>query len=115
MQTFFKNLRNVWFQLGLALVLNIITWAYIYLKIKPTAEPIPLHYNIFYGIDFVDKGYFIYFIPAIGLVILILNYFLARYLRSKEEFGSKILVAVVPAIQAFILVAILFLKTITVI
>lgn len=37
------------------------------------APSVPLHYTIYFGIDLVGPGYGIFFGPAFGLLILILN------------------------------------------
>ncbi len=106
--------NKVLFLLGLGFVFNIISWLIIVTQIKPTSEVLPLHYNIFYGLDQVGKGYYIYGIPLVGLVILILNYILYRYAVNKEPFAAKTLIAVGLVAQVFILFAILFLKSIIV-
>ena len=102
-------LRNVFFQVGLALLANIITWLVIYTKIKPSSELIPLHYGIFYGTDLIGKGYYIYLIPLAGLAILGVNYFFYRYILEKEPLAAKALIIVALAVQLLILLAISFL------
>ena len=115
MKAFFKQWNNVWFQMGTAFLINIITWLIIYFQIRPSDQLIPLHYNVFYGTDFVGKGYYIYIIPLVGLCILILNYLLYRHALSREPFAARILTAVSLVVQVFILIAILFLKSVIII
>jgi hypothetical protein len=108
----FSYLRNVWFLLGLSLVLNIISWLIIAIQIKPTSEIVPLHYNIFYGADLSGKGYYLYFLPFAGLVILIANYIFFRYAINKEPFAARTLIAVGLIVQVFVVIAVQFLKSI---
>jgi hypothetical protein len=105
-------LRNILFLLGASLVLNIISWLIILAQIKPTSEILPLHYNVFYGADIIGKGYYLYLIPFAGLAILGVNYFLYRYAIRREPFVAKTLVTVALVVQIFVLIAVLFLKSI---
>ncbi len=105
-------LKNVLFQTVLALVLNIISWLVIATQIKPNAEVIPLHYNIFYGPDLVGKGYYAYIIPSVGLLVLLVNFGLYKYAIKKEPFAAKVIVSISLVVQILILISILFLKSI---
>ena len=106
-----KKLSLFW----LALLVNIITWLFIFYKIKPTAEVIPLHYNIFFGASFIGKAYFLYFLPAIGLAIIIVNFLFYRKSLAFEKFAGEILLAVSLFVQIMILIAVIFLKSLIVI
>jgi hypothetical protein len=92
-------------------LLNIVAWLIIYLKIRPTSEIVPLHYNIFYGVDYAGSGYYIYLIPLVGIIILLGNFILYRISKRSEDFAGKMLVAVSVIVQVFILIAVLFLKS----
>ena len=107
-------LKNVWFLTAVSLVLNIISWVVIATQIKPNSEIVPLHYNIFYGPDLVGKGYYIYFIPLVGFLTLVVNLGLYRYALSKEPFAAKTLIVVSLVVQILILISIFFLKSIIV-
>ena len=93
------------------LIINSIAWSIIYFKIRPTAEVIPLHYNVFYGVDYAGPGYYAYVIPLVGLLILIINSIFFQFAKKSELFAARILVSVGSIVQIFILVAILFLKS----
>ena len=106
-----RILVKFWFLQSLALLLNIITWVIVAFKIRPGSEPIPLHYNIFYGADTVGSGHLLYEIPAIGLFIFIANFILASIIKPKDRFASMLLVASTILAEALIFIAILFLKS----
>lgn len=69
--------------------INIIHWLILYFKVKPGSLSLLLHYNVIYGPDIVDKGYYIYLIPGIALGALILNSTLAAFFYSKEKLASR--------------------------
>lgn len=110
-----SQIKNVLFQVGLALLANIITWLVIYTQIKPSSELTPLHYGVFYGTDLIGKGHYIYLVPLAGLLILGVNYYFYRHILEKEPLAAKSLMAVALVVQILILLAILFLKSIIVI
>ena len=100
---------------SLAFIVNIISWLFIYFKIRPGSEIIPLHYNIFYGADSVGRGYYIYFLPAVGMLILLVNFILQKYAAKvdgkTDDFAGKTLAAVSLASAVIIFIAVAFLKS----
>lgn len=69
----------------LSLLLNIILWVVLWSKFGLGSEPIPLHFNIVYGIDFVGRARLVYQLPAAGLLILIVNSTLSNILNKEEK------------------------------
>lgn len=112
MKNLYELYQDRFFFLWAAIVLNIITWLTIYFKIRPNAEIIPLHYNVFYGTSLAEQGYWIYAIPSVGLLIILVNYVFYRYAEIKENFAARIMLAVGFVAQIFIFISILFLKSI---
>ena len=106
-----RILVKFWFLQSLALLLNIISWVIVVYKIRPGSEPIPLHYNIFYGADTVGSGHLLYEIPAIGLFIFIANFIVALIIKPKDKFASMMLVSATILSEMLILIAIIFLKS----
>lgn len=109
---FQKDFLFLW---SVSLLVNIISWAVVYFKIKPDSETVPLHYNLFYGIDLAGKGYLIYFITSTGLLILALNFLFFRYAKNRDAFAANALAGISLFVQLIILAAVLFLKSIIVI
>ncbi len=91
--------------LGIALLVNIIHWVLLLFKIAPNSERILLHYNVVYGADVVDKSAYIYFIPSLALLFLILNAFVASNLFKKEKLASYFLNIASIAVQLIFLAA----------
>jgi hypothetical protein len=101
----FVSDRLSFFSLGIALLVNIIQWAIIYIKIHPSGQNILLHYNIIYGTDLVDKDIYAYFIPGIALIFLAVNLIAGYYIFQKEKLASYFLnIANIP-VQLIFLVA----------
>lgn len=107
-----KFFKTFLFPIWAAFALNIITWLIVWLKIKPGPQTTPLHYNIFYGVDYAASGYYAYLLPAIGLSIWIINYFFYIYALNKDPFAARMLILVALAVQVFVLIAVSFLNAI---
>ena len=81
----------------ICLILNLALWLFLYwqlnkiVKINPEMTTIPLHYNVFLGIDKIGYWYNAFYLPLIGLVILIINFILAIYAYSKKSLASYFL------------------------
>ncbi|MBI4363350.1 MAG: hypothetical protein HY545_00695 [Candidatus Doudnabacteria bacterium] len=90
---------------GFSLLINIIHWLILLIKIKPGSENILLHYNVVYGPDFVERASFIYIIPLIALVFLIINLILSNFYYDKEKTASVFLTFATIAVQLVFLAA----------
>lgn len=103
-KSFFADPYN-FIGLGISAVLNIIHWTILYYKIKPGNNTIVLHYNVIYGTDFVEKSLFIYWIPLLALMLLILNTILSIVFYNREKIASYFIDFSTIAVQAVFLVA----------
>lgn len=59
--------------LGAGLALNAAQWLFLFIQVKPHAEPIPLHYTITFGIDRIGQWYSAYMLPLSGTIMLGMN------------------------------------------
>lgn len=84
---------------GISAVLNIIHWGLLYFKISPSQNKILLHYNVVYGPDFVEKSSYLYLIPLLALILLLLNFILASHFYKKEKLSSHFLSIATVAVQ----------------
>jgi len=105
MRNFFLKDRFIISALLTAIALNIILWIILYLKIKPSEYPIPLHYNIFFGVDLVGEYNKIYILPGIGILILFFNLILSFSLYKKERLASYLLIGTAVLIQMFLILS----------
>ncbi len=81
------------------LLLNVLLWFFIFSQIRNFFEMIPLHYNIYFGIDLLDYWYKIFRLPALSLGFLILNYSLAFLAYQQEKILSYFLAGFTTFIQ----------------
>ena len=101
--------RNIWFLWAICLVLNIITFLTLFFKIHPGSQTLALHYNVLAGVEWYGKGHNLYFIPAVGLVILAVNFFLYRKFADNKYFLSALTVFSSLCAQLILLLAVLML------
>ncbi|OGE79201.1 MAG: hypothetical protein A2751_04375 [Candidatus Doudnabacteria bacterium RIFCSPHIGHO2_01_FULL_46_14] len=86
----FKD-RLIFVSFVISAILNIILWLMLAGKFGWSAEKIPLHFNVAYGIDYLGTARQVYEIPLTGLVLLAINTLLAVKLYSREKLFSYFL------------------------
>jgi len=98
--------------LATATLLNLAIWLLIYFKFYPVVYSlpkeqsyIPLHYNIYTGIDLFGSWQRIFIWPTIGLIILLINLILAIIIYEKKEIVSYFLSFAATLAQIFLLIA----------
>jgi hypothetical protein len=103
LRLYFKSLTNI-ICIGVCLLLNFALWSWLFWNIGPQAEPIFLHYNILFGVDYVGPWWQIAFVPATGLVIILINTLLGWLLSSKDVFLAHVLNFISVLIQVILLI-----------
>jgi hypothetical protein len=102
---FFKN-RLVFWLLASSLFFNIVNWAALAIFIKPVDKTIILHYNVYFGVDSIGHWGQVYFLPTLGLVILLVNLLLAKYFYlQKERIAGHIMMMTALMAQLSLLIA----------
>jgi len=91
--------------LSTASLLNIIHWVILYSKIKPSQSNLLLHYNVVYGADVIGKSIYLYWIPLLALILLILNTTLAIAIYQREKLAAYFINVASVAVQVVFLVA----------
>jgi len=86
----------------------LISWRIVPMVYGQTA--VPLHYNIHFGVDTVGDWWRIYTVPAVALMVLIINMSLARFFFRRERALSYMAVG-----STILLEGILFVSTIFII
>ncbi|MFH2136104.1 MAG: hypothetical protein ABII19_00505 [Patescibacteria group bacterium] len=71
-----------------SIVANLLIWGFLYFEFSPFQSVggiYPLHYNIYFGVDFIGKWYEIFIMPLVGFFFIVINFILAdiTYLRDK--------------------------------
>lgn len=76
---------------AISLIANIVTWGWFFWFFKPTPEPIFLHYNVLFGVDYIGDWWRVFFLPIVGLSILLINTLLGWLLASRDLVVAYIL------------------------
>lgn len=104
----FRNSGNLFFW-SIAILSIIVSFLIIYFKIRPTSEPMALHYNVIVGVDALGPGTHLYRIPLIGLIVLVVNILFSRFGKGASQ-SLVLLAGITSAVVAVILLcAVLFL------
>lgn len=70
---------------AVSLLANVLIWLWLYFFIKPAGDSVPLHYNIYFGIDEIGKGIKLYLQPLFGLIIILINILLASFVFKTNK------------------------------
>ncbi|OGY47425.1 MAG: hypothetical protein A3J65_04735 [Candidatus Buchananbacteria bacterium RIFCSPHIGHO2_02_FULL_45_11b] len=97
------------FNLFLSLLLNTGLWAGLFWRLKGFSESVPLHYNIYFGIDRLGPYYQLFFLPFLGLLFILINFSLGAAFFSKEKLLSQILAGVGSFSQLIFILASIFI------
>lgn len=101
---FWKDKFNV-FILLTNFLFNIVIWLFLTFRLEPSEYPVPLHFNIYFGIDVIDKWSQAFMIPGIGLLVIVINLSLAYLIFSKEKFVAQFLLSSSLFIQILLFLA----------
>ena len=106
LQEYFHSSLVQWVVIG-ALILNVINWAMIAFFIRPVDFPIILHYNVYFGVDVIGQWWQVYFLPFIGLIVLLINSTLGYlFYGQKERIVAHLLMLATFIVQIVITVAV---------
>ncbi len=94
--------------------LNLAQWLILFLSLKDfSGSMIPLRYSILGGVDTLGNWYRLFAFPATGLLIGVINLFLALTAYKKERLISYFLIGVGALLQVLLLViSLAFIKLI---
>ncbi len=85
--------RDLWISAPLvgSILLQILLWWSLVFNIRQDAGQIFLHYNIIFGVDLVGNWWQIYYLPAIGILIILLNYLFSGSVYLFDKFLARFL------------------------
>ena len=106
-----KN-RTIIISTILGFIINLFIWGLIYYKFYPLVRSlpieqsfIPLHYNIYLGVDLFGNWQKIFMLPGLGLLIFTINTILALSLYNKKQIISYFLTIISSLTQIFLLIS----------
>lgn len=104
-----------------AAAFNLLTWLLLYFKLLPAAGTlpteqayIPLHYNIYLGVDSFGDWRLSFIMPGAGLAFLIANAILAFSFYNKKEIAGYILCLAAAFAEILIFVSTIFVVLINI-
>ena len=90
---------------GVLLSLTLALPAWRILPIASTTPFIPLHYNVYMGIDESGPWQQVFVLPAIGFVLLLVNTIFQVFLHKREKVLSTFFAIATVASEAILLVS----------
>lgn len=86
-ENFWKNRASLCLCVA-GLLVNGAHWLYVALNSHPQAEPINLHYNIYFGVDLIGAWYLIFLAPLTSTAVYFINIFFSYILYKREKILS---------------------------
>lgn len=102
MSNFLKN-KYIFLISLFGFLLNLLTWIILIWKIKPSVEPIPLHYNIYLGIDLIGNWKLVYILPGSGLIIYFINFIISYIIYKRLKLISYFLISIILVVELIFL------------
>ncbi len=100
---YFKD-KIIKYNLIASLILNILLWVLFYFRIPIQIEPLILRYNIYVGINLIGNWYSVFNFSLIGLLIIILNFVLAKIIYKKDKLLAHFLIITALICQIVLLI-----------
>lgn len=88
-----------------ALAVNIIHWGVLYFKLNSGGANILLEYNVVYGPESIGPALYAFNLPAIALLLLVINLLIASSFYKKEKLPAYFLGFATLAVQLIFLAA----------
>ena len=105
LKLFFKK-KPIAISLVAGILVNAVGWIWMFLGVTKRSEQAVLHYTTLFQVDQLGSFPQLYLVPAIGLIILLLNFLLAWFLYNYDVFISELILFVGAWLQLGILAAV---------
>ncbi|MFA6197875.1 MAG: hypothetical protein WC734_01820 [Patescibacteria group bacterium] len=88
---------------GVAIIINGSLWWLLYSKFQNQTEYVPLHYNIYFGIDLYGPWHRILIMPLSGTGFIFINLALSIIMYKRARPMVYVLLAITVILQALLL------------
>jgi len=105
----YRSDKFIKINLFFSLLINIVLWLVLVWQTRGLSDLIPLHYNIYFGIDLLGPWYQFFLLPSLGLLFFMVNFIISLMIYSKEKVLSYFLVGTSSFIQLIFLLAAIFI------
>lgn len=102
---YFRDPWTAWPLVGTILIQAFLWWSLIF-YIRPDAGQVFLHYNIVLGVDLVGDRWQIFYLPATGVLVLLINYLFSSGAYLFDKFLARFLSFWVLFFHIFLLVGV---------
>lgn len=104
-------IRDPWIAAPAAgiIFIQIFMWWNLIANIHPALGRVFLHYNIIFGVDLAGEWWKIFFLPAGGLLVFCINYFLSFMFYGTDKFLARLMSFWALFFHIFLLVGVVFL------
>ena len=97
--------RTVYYGFILAAAFNLLLWIFIFYNLITDEAIIPLHYNVYFGVDLIGSKWQLLKLPFIGLIVLLINLFLSFKAYRYERVNSYFLIIGAVLVEFILLAA----------
>ncbi len=112
MRDLFKNskfYRRITIVSAILVVLTFILPLWILIPNLGEAEFIPLHYNVYFGVDRFGPWYYIFILPALGFLLLLINIIFESIYVKREHVLSMFFAVITVAVEAILFTSMLLI------
>lgn len=102
--TLYIRHRPILIMIGSSLLINLLIWLWLFFSIRPGVESVFLHYSALYGVNLIGEWHQIFFVPAFGLVVLVINSLVGWVLFQKDRFIAHLLSGIVLLVHLFLVI-----------
>ena len=96
--------KKIFLALLAGLLINVFFWLALRALTSPLENPIPLHYNIYFGVDLLGDKKEIFKLSFIASLMLLINFVLSFIIYHKEKLLSYFFVFSGALIQIMLLI-----------
>ena len=90
----------------------IASWIVPFWRLSNLGDHIPLHYNVYFGVDYIGRWEYAIFLPAFATVAFIANFLVARAVRKESEALANTLTISAAGVSILILAGLFFILVI---
>ena len=90
--------------LALSGLLNLAAWVWVAWYIRPQADPVFLHYNILFGVDFIGEWWRVFYLPLTGTLIIFANAVIGWFLFQRDKYIAYAFLGMAMLCQVFLLI-----------
>jgi hypothetical protein len=84
-------------------------WWYTFSRVHQSADPVFLHYNIIFGIDLIGEWWKLWFIPAFGTALFLINLIISYLSYGRDKIISRLVGITTVCLEIFILIGLLLI------